>query len=63
MILLKHTTKKVEVLMIKKKQSFLADDNDKNTELLVPDPYYIIQRDDTLVLFGSDEKLEKTSNW
>lgn len=53
----------VEVLMIKKKQSFLADDNDKNTELLVPDPDYIIQRDDTLVLFGSDEKLEKTSNW
>ncbi len=53
----------VEVLMIKKKQSFLSDDLGTNSELVVPDPDYIIQRDDTLVLFGSDEKLEKTAKW
>jgi len=53
----------VEVLMIKKKKSFLADESKKESELVIPDPDYIIQRDDTLVLFGSDEKLEKTANW
>lgn len=53
----------VEVLMIKKKQSFLADDSRKESELIVPDPDYIIQSDDTLVIFGSDDKLEKTANW
>ncbi|MCF8262823.1 MAG: chloride channel protein [Melioribacteraceae bacterium] len=51
----------LEVLMIRKASSFL-DESDSG-KLVTPDPNYVIQRGDKLVLFGADEKVEETSNW
>ncbi len=52
----------LEVLMIKKSASPFSDDNN-GSEIVTPDPNYKIQRDDTLVLFGSDENIKKVENW
>ncbi len=48
----------LEVLMIKKAKSQFSDE----TRILAPDPNYIINEGDSLVLFGSDEAIEKVKN-
>ena len=52
----------LEVLMIKKKSSPF-DDEENSNKIIMPDPNYILSADDTLVLFGQDEKLKQTGNW
>lgn len=52
----------LEVLMIKQSISPFDDQLDEN-KIIVPDPNYHIKSDDVLVLFGSDENIEKTKNW
>ncbi len=52
----------LEVLMIKQSQDIFADDsNDSN--VIMPDPDYVIKESDVLVLFGSDEKIAQTNSW
>ena len=48
----------LEVLMIKKAKSQFTDE----TEIIAPDPNYKIQEGDSLVLFGSDEAIEKVKD-
>ncbi len=52
----------LEVLMIKKKLSPF-DDEESSDNIIMPDPNYILNADDTLVLFGQDEKLKQTEDW
>lgn len=52
----------LEVLMIKKAVSPFADES-KNEQIVQPDPNYVIQNEDLLVLFGSDEVIENAKNW
>ena len=52
----------LEVLMIKQKKSPF-DDGGEEDKLIIPDPNYVIKSDDILVLFGSDENIEKTKDW
>ena len=47
----------LEVLMIKKKSGELYSDENK-LEIKMPDANYVIEGDDLLVMFGSNEKLE-----
>ena len=57
-----RNTYELEVLMIKKNISgYVMTDND--SDIVTPTPEYIIQADDTLVMFGADEKLEKIKDW
>lgn len=51
----------LEVLMIKKSLSPYTDINEDR--LIIPDPYYRIEKDDILVMFGKDENIEKTKEW
>ncbi len=46
----------LEVLMIKKKKSPFSDEEEK---IIAPDPNYVIKEGDLLVLFGTDEAIEK----
>lgn len=50
----------LEVLMIKNKQGILDESEE---EIVIPDSKYKIQEDDTLVLFGPDEKVAQASDW
>ena len=52
----------LEVLMIKKAVSPFADES-KNEQIIQPDPDYIIQNGDLLVLFGNDEEIKKVKSW
>ncbi len=52
----------LEVLMIKKSKQ-LFDESDKDIRIVMPSFKYIIERDDILVLFGTDENIAKTSEW
>ncbi|KAB2839753.1 MAG: hypothetical protein F9K45_09735, partial [Melioribacteraceae bacterium] len=36
---------------------------EKENKIHIPSPDYVIQSDDILVLFGADEKIEKTIDW
>jgi CIC family chloride channel protein len=47
----------LEVLMIKQPKEFLTD-VDSEPEIITPDPEYKLKRADTLVIFGTDEKIE-----
>ena len=52
----------LEVLMIKQTNDMFADDiNDTN--IIMPDPDYVIREGDVLVLFGADDKINKTKSW
>lgn len=52
----------LEILMIKKhKQIFSEDENQNN--IIIPYADYVIEEDDTIVVFGRDEDIEKTKNW
>jgi Trk K+ transport system NAD-binding subunit len=50
----------LEVLMIKNKNTFL---NEVEEEIIIPDAHYKIKPDDTLILFGADEKIILIDNW
>lgn len=50
----------LEVLMIKQKQTFLEDSDE---EIIIPDSKYKIMAEDTLVIFGADEKIKEIDNW
>lgn len=52
----------LEILMIKKAMSVLDLDSE-NRDVRIPDPDYVIKENDTLVLFGKDENIEKTAKW
>jgi CIC family chloride channel protein len=51
----------LEVMMIKQ-ASTIFDDNDEDN-LILPGPDYVIKEDDTLILFGEDEKIAQTNEW
>ncbi len=53
----------LEVLMVRKKNSPYSDSENEDGDLVVPAHDYLITEDDTLVLFGSDENIEKTRHW
>ena len=48
--------------MIKKAKE-MFDDSEKDTKLIMPTFDYKIEADDILVLFGTEEKITKTSEW
>ncbi len=52
----------LEVLMIKHSPSPFAS-HEENSDIVIPDPNYVIQADDTLVLFGADDKIAATNTW
>lgn len=52
----------LEIIMLKKSKELFNEDIIEN-ELIMPSPDYIIEEDDILVLFGTDEKIEKTNEW
>ena len=45
----------LEILMIKNRSSIFSDDEDD--EIIIPDPNYNFLEDDTLVLFGADDRI------
>lgn len=51
----------LEVLMIKQRSSFLQ--GMEETKIVMPDKNYLLQPDDILVLFGSDNKLSQADDW
>jgi len=52
----------LEVLMIKKSKE-LFDESENESRLVMPGHNYKIEADDVLVLFGTDKKIAKTSEW
>ncbi len=52
----------LEVLMIKKSKE-LFDESQRDVRIVMPSYNYIIESDDVLVLFGTDESISKTSEW
>ena len=52
----------VEVLMIRHAASPFETENAKSG-LVHPDPNYVIQSEDTFVLFGGDDKIALTTSW
>lgn len=52
----------LEVLMIRKNASPFAD-NEEESKLIVPNPNYVITQNDSLVLFGTDDKINSTKEW
>jgi CIC family chloride channel protein len=53
----------LEILMIKQEPSPFEDYESQETHIIVPDPDYIIRKNDILVLFGADDKIAQTVNW
>lgn len=51
----------LEVMMIRQTSTLFEEDEDDN--LILPGPDYVIKEDDTLILFGDDEKIAKTNEW
>ena len=52
----------LEVLMIKKSKE-LFDESQRDVRIVMPSYNYLVERDDMLVLFGTDENISKTSEW
>lgn len=52
----------LEVLMIKKSRE-LFDETDVKTKIIMPSFDYKLEKDDILVLFGTEDKILKTSDW
>ena len=52
----------LEVLMIKQSGDIFSD-TENEFKVIMPDPNYVINKNDILVLFGSDEKIEQTNRW
>ncbi len=47
--------------MIKQKKSPFEEGAQE--EIKIPDPNYILKPDDTLVLFGTDDRIASTESW
>ena len=47
----------LELLMVKQRKNFLSEENE---EVIIPAPDYKLREHDILVLFGADEKIEKS---
>lgn len=52
----------LEILMIKKTKELFSEDESEN-KLVMPAPEYVIEENDILVLFGTDDKIAVTNNW
>ena len=52
----------LEILMIKKRSDPFASKDDPS-EVIIPDGKYVIENGDVLVLFGTNENIEKTLEW
>ncbi len=52
----------LEVLMIKKSRE-LFDETDVKTKIIMPSFDYKLEKDDILVLFGTEDKIQKTADW
>jgi CBS domain-containing protein len=52
----------LEVLMIKKTKE-LFDESQRDVRIVMPSYNYVVESDDVLVLFGTDESISKTSEW
>lgn len=52
----------LEVLMIKKTKE-LFDESHRDVRIVMPSYNYVVESDDVLVLFGTDESISKTSEW
>jgi CIC family chloride channel protein len=52
----------LEVLMIKKTKE-LFDQSQRDVRIVMPSYDYVVESDDVLVLFGTDESISKTSEW
>lgn len=52
----------LEILMIKRSDKIFGETNSEN-KLVMPGPDYIIEESDILVLFGTNEKIEKIKDW
>lgn len=52
----------LEVLMIRRNTSPFSD-NEEESELIVPNPNYVISSNDSLILFGTDEQINLTKEW
>ena len=52
----------LEVLMIKQSTDMFKDGK-PDSNIIMPDPDYVIKEDDILVLFGSDDKIAHTNSW
>ncbi|NMB82143.1 MAG: CBS domain-containing protein, partial [Ignavibacteria bacterium] len=53
----------LEILMIKRNNSPYNEDESDSGNFILPNPQYIIGKDDVLILFGADEKIALTENW
>jgi CIC family chloride channel protein len=51
----------LEVVMIRKPKS--EYDSEEDQEIIMPHPEYPIEKDDTLVLFGSNDNIKKIDDW
>lgn len=49
----------LEVLMIKRDSSFYSDDSEVRDRIIIPDATYKLKREDKLVIFGKNEKIDK----
>lgn len=52
----------LEILMIKKSKTLFDEDNSES-QFVMPSHDYRIEEDDILILFGTEEKIEKTKDW
>jgi hypothetical protein len=52
----------IEILMIKKSKE-LFEEKVQEKKLIMPDHNYTLESDDILVLFGTEENIEKTKEW
>lgn len=52
----------IEVIMIRQSESPFSEKSDK-LGFIMPEPDYLIKKDDTLVLFGTKENITKTNDW
>jgi CIC family chloride channel protein len=52
----------LEILMIKKSKE-IFDESEGDSKLIMPKHDYKIESDDILILFGTEEKIAKTSEW
>jgi len=51
----------LEVVMIRKPKS--EYDSNEDQEIIMPHPEYPIEKDDTLVLFGTNDNIKKIDDW
>lgn len=52
----------IEVIMIRQSKSPFIENGDES-EIIMPDPNYVIKNDDTLVLFGANKNIKQIEDW